>query len=781
MEALAANSSVALNAYGSPSAVTIEYSTDKTTWASYTMGTTISLAAEGDHVWFRGVGNSAFSSNESNYYYFAMSGTTGVSGNVMSLLDYSTDSGTVPAYAFCKLFVDCTALQIAENFTLPAITLGQSCYLEMFEGCTGLYTAPWVLPAAILAEHCYEGMFKGDTSLVYVPEMGAVSLADYCCRQMFYGCTSMVKSPDLHPLTLKDSCYEQIFKGCSSLNSVKVAFDDWNTSLDSTAEWLDGVAADGEITCLYDLDDTRSVNTIPSGWTRIDLLPKGYRRVEYIESAKEQYIDTNLYADGCKQFTFKTKFQITSDMSINPDTDWQFIMSNHYYDGTRSYSTQLGVYRNEWAVWHNTPWRITTPSKVIANKNLHDLTLIIDLDYGEKFVCDSVVRMRDTVADASWCNYASPFSVFGRVNNSGTASTVSIGGKMHFSQFVLDGCVERNYVPVVRNSDSKPGLYDLCGSMASTSDSSFFINSGTSADFTWKELPINVPGNEIWYYAPEQQTLYDDTGVISHTFDGGKGVIAYSSDLDSVNQVLRATDVSTVFLPSGVTSIEGYAFSDCANLKSIELPDGLTSIGSVAFYNCTKLVLTSLPSGITSIQQDVFRGCTSLALTSLPSGITQIGARAFSGCTELLIDELPSVLNSIGERGFEGCIKISITSLPAGLTYIGQSGFSGCPGVVITELPVGVTELKKWAFIGTGIQTLTIHANMKTIDSDAFGQCYSLASITFLGTPESLSNYIFRNLTISFDIYVPWGEDEIAGAPWGATNATIHYNYTPTT
>lgn len=28
------------------------------------------------------------------------------------------------------------------------------------------------------------------------------------------------------------------------------------------------------------------------------------------------------------------------------------------------------------------------------------------------------------------------------------------------------------------------------------------------------------------------------------------------------------------------------------------------------------------------------------------------------------------------------------------------------------------------------------------------------------------------------DIYVTWGEGEVADAPWGATNATIHYNYT---
>ena len=27
-------------------------------------------------------------------------------------------------------------------------------------------------------------------------------------------------------------------------------------------------------------------------------------------------------------------------------------------------------------------------------------------------------------------------------------------------------------------------------------------------------------------------------------------------------------------------------------------------------------------------------------------------------------------------------------------------------------------------------------------------------------------------------INVPWAEGAVAGAPWGATNATINYNYT---
>lgn len=60
----------------------------------------------------------------------------------------------------------------------------------------------------------------------------------------------------------------------------------------------------------------------------------------------------------------------------------------------------------------------------------------------------------------------------------------------------------------------------------------------------------------------------------------------------------------------------------------------------------------------------------------------------------------------------------------------------------------------------------------------AFGNCTNLTTVTFHGAPSVIWDDVFsgcNNLTI---INVPWAEGEIHGAPWGATNATINYNYT---
>ena len=50
--------------------------------------------------------------------------------------------------------------------------------------------------------------------------------------------------------------------------------------------------------------------------------------------------------------------------------------------------------------------------------------------------------------------------------------------------------------------------------------------------------------------------------------------------------------------------------------------------------------------------------------------------------------------------------------------------------------------------------------------------------MTFEGTPTSIASSAFSNCVKLTTINVPWAEGAVANAPWGATNATINYNYT---
>lgn len=61
-----------------------------------------------------------------------------------------------------------------------------------------------------------------------------------------------------------------------------------------------------------------------------------------------------------------------------------------------------------------------------------------------------------------------------------------------------------------------------------------------------------------------------------------------------------------------VKVINKRAFQGCSNLTSIIIPSGVTSIESEAFKGCSSLTSISIPDSVTSIEESAFEGCSSL-------------------------------------------------------------------------------------------------------------------------------------------------------------------------
>jgi hypothetical protein len=172
---------------------------------------------------------------------------------------------TLADNCYSNMFYGCTSLVNAP--ALPATTLANYCYYQMFTGCTSLVSAP-ALPATTLANYCYQYMFQGCTSLVNAPALPATTLASKCYQYMFQGCTSLVTAPALPATTLTDYCYRYMFDGCSKLNYIKAMF----TTAPSTSylnSWVSGVSASGTFVknSAATWTDTFEVNAIPEGWT----------------------------------------------------------------------------------------------------------------------------------------------------------------------------------------------------------------------------------------------------------------------------------------------------------------------------------------------------------------------------------------------------------------------------------------------------------------------------------------------------------------------------------
>ena len=127
--------------------------------------------------------------------------------------------------------------------------------------------------------------------------------------------------------------------------------------------------------------------------------------------------------------------------------------------------------------------------------------------------------------------------------------------------------------------------------------------------------------------------------------------------------------------------IGNYAFSDCSGLTSLILPSNVTSIGYSAFYGCIRLTSLTLPSSVTSIGSSAFEACYGLFSLTLPSSVTEIGESAFRGCCSLASLTLPSSVTEIGESAFRGCSSLASLTLPSSVTSIGKSAFEGCSGL----------------------------------------------------------------------------------------------------
>lgn len=154
----AANSSVKLVKNGSPTTVTLETSTDGSTWSTYTIWDTITLANIWDKVYWRNTSETTteFSSADSIYYYFVMSGSINAGWDIWYLINKNSTDTLTHTYIFKGLFTNCTSLATPPK--LPATTLTSRCYKSMFYGCTDLDTLP-ELPAITLANYCYQQMF----------------------------------------------------------------------------------------------------------------------------------------------------------------------------------------------------------------------------------------------------------------------------------------------------------------------------------------------------------------------------------------------------------------------------------------------------------------------------------------------------------------------------------------------------------------------------------------------------------------------------------------------
>lgn len=280
------------------------------------------------------------------------------------------------------------------------------------------------------------------------------------------------------------------------------------------------------------------------------------------------------------------------------------------------------------------------------------------------------------------------------------------------------------------------------------------------------------------------------------------------------------TKLELISLPESLTEILFRGFYSCANLFEITLPEGLQTIGGSAFQGCSKLTEFYIPATVKNIGEAAFADCkelkniyvaegnskykmlqdclvdtnTATLLQGLSSGIIpqdgsvkNLGQYCFSN-TNIESALIPDGVSIVPTNAFSRCTLLTDVKLPSSLKILDATCFAWCLNLKGIDLPEGLTDVRTYVFNSCALENVILPASIKNILERSFGDIPTLRTVTFKKqldeNGEIIVPYIhenaFKNSGSSDHILtfrVPWSADKTPGAPWGAVNYEVIFDY----
>lgn len=315
--------------------------------------------------------------------------------------------------------------------------------------------------------------------------------------------------------------------------------------------------------------------------------------------------------------------------------------------------------------------------------------------------------------------------------------------------------IQIDAVLITDNSGTYYTPYSFCkeidfGAALQTVSDEFFAWFNNNARFIgegmWKPVWEASLADSMWYLREAYQYVNNKWAKISTIFK------TYGVDLHYSNNMSVETgtynfriEVNSVLMNSNFISEDSICSFIFTADEGYSLPGSIAVSGAsiVSWDKSTGALLINKPTGDVTITASAYEIIASEGLKFVPNG---------DGTCYLIASTLFALFAS------EDLIIPSTSPNGDIVTGIGNSAFANSWTTVSVTIPESVTDIGDSAFCKCSkLATVTIKGYLVTISSTAFGEKSD------------------DNLCLT-DIYVPWAEGEVTGAPWGATNATIHYN-----
>ena len=129
----------------------------------------------------------------------------------------------------------------------------------------------------IEADNAFYGLFSGADKLVNSEErelvLPATTLKDGCYQDMFSGCKGIEKAPELPAPTLVKDCYSGMFADCSKLSEVKCLATDVS-AVGCVKDWLADAGKEAETSPVVEIVEdsnwsTAAADAIPANFTKV--------------------------------------------------------------------------------------------------------------------------------------------------------------------------------------------------------------------------------------------------------------------------------------------------------------------------------------------------------------------------------------------------------------------------------------------------------------------------------------------------------------------------------
>jgi len=252
----------------------------------------------------------------------------------------------------------------------------------------------------------------------------------------------------------------------------------------------------------------------------------------------------------------------------------------------------------------------------------------------------------------------------------------------------------------------------------------------------------------------------------------------------SYEDEIGKSSLTSISLPSSLTSIGAYSFTLCNGLNSITIPASVNRIGELAFAACSASISIGLDNSTYSSMEGVLFNkdqtiliqCPSSkeGIFHIPSSVQAINGGAFVFCNKITSVLIPTSVTTIGDGAFYNCTNLETINIPSSLKEMGDNVFSECSKLTSISFPSSMTKIPEGTCSNCiSLSSITIPPSVSFIDYDAFYGCTSISAIHLNWMrPGVLGSYsgIFDGLDASIcTLYIPYKSGELyaSNSLWG--------------